>query len=51
LHLLPRELCLFDYFEAHAAKTVEGCQLFLDLACGAEEDVANVIEGVVMENS
>jgi predicted phosphate transport protein (TIGR00153 family) len=36
LHLLPRELCFFDYFEAHAAKTVEGCQLFLDLARGVE---------------
>jgi predicted phosphate transport protein (TIGR00153 family) len=37
LHLLPRELCFFDYFEAHAAKTVEGCQLFLDLARGVED--------------
>ena len=36
MHLLPRELCFFDYFEAHAAKTVEGCQLFLDLARGVE---------------
>lgn len=34
MHLLPREACFFDYFEAHAAKTVEGCQLFLDLATG-----------------
>jgi predicted phosphate transport protein (TIGR00153 family) len=37
LHLLPRELCFFDYFEAHAAKTVEGCQLFLDLARGVKD--------------
>jgi predicted phosphate transport protein (TIGR00153 family) len=37
LHLLPRELCFFDYFEAHAAKTVKGCQLFLDLARGVED--------------
>ena len=37
MHLLPRELCFFDYFEAHAAKTVEGCQLFLDLARGVED--------------
>ena len=34
MHLLPREACFFDYFEAHAAKTVEGCELFLDLAKG-----------------
>jgi len=34
MHLLPREACFFDYFDAHAAKTVEGCELFLDLAKG-----------------
>jgi uncharacterized protein Yka (UPF0111/DUF47 family) len=37
MHLLPRELCFFDYFEAHAAKTVEGCELFLDLARGVDD--------------
>jgi predicted phosphate transport protein (TIGR00153 family) len=37
MHLLPREDCFFDYFEAHAAKTVEGCELFLDLAKGTED--------------
>ena len=37
MHLLPREACFFDYFEAHAAKTVEGCQLFLDLAKGTDD--------------
>jgi uncharacterized protein len=38
MHLLPRELCFFDYFDTHAAKTVEGCELFLQLA-SCEEDV------------
>jgi len=37
MHILPRELCFFDYFEAHAAKTVEGCELFLDLARGTDD--------------
>jgi uncharacterized protein len=37
MHVLPRELCFFQYFEAHAEKTVEGCELFLDLACGADD--------------
>ena len=37
MHLLPRETCFFDYFEAHAAKTVEGCGLFLDLARGVAD--------------
>ncbi len=37
MHLLPRELCFFDFFEAHAAKMVEGCELFLDLARGAAD--------------
>lgn len=37
MHLLPREACFFDYFEAHAEKTVEGCQLFLDLAKGTDD--------------
>lgn len=37
MHLLPREACFFDFFEAHADKTVEGCRLFLDLANGVED--------------
>jgi hypothetical protein len=37
MYILPRELCFFDYFEAHAAKTIEGCELFLDLARGADD--------------
>jgi uncharacterized protein len=37
MHILPRELCFFDYFDAHAAKTVEGCELFLQLARGADD--------------
>jgi uncharacterized protein len=37
MHLLPREACFFDFFEAHAAKTVEGCELFLDLARGTPD--------------
>jgi hypothetical protein len=37
MHLLPREACFFDFFEAHAQKTVEGCELFLDLARGAQD--------------
>ena len=37
MHILPRELCFFDHFDAHAAKTVEGCELFLDLARGVND--------------
>jgi uncharacterized protein len=37
MHILPRELCFFDYFETHADKTVEGCELFLELARGVED--------------
>jgi len=37
MHLLPRETCFFDFFEAHAAKTVEGCELFLALARGSQD--------------
>jgi uncharacterized protein len=37
MHLLPRETCFFDHFDAHAAKTVEGCELFLDLARGTDD--------------
>jgi predicted phosphate transport protein (TIGR00153 family) len=34
--LLPRETSFFDFFEAHAAKSVEGCREFLSLtATGA----------------
>lgn len=36
MHILPRELCFFRYFEGHAEKTVEGCELFLELARGAD---------------
>jgi len=35
MRLLPRENCFFDQFESHAAKTVEGCRLFLELAQGS----------------
>jgi uncharacterized protein Yka (UPF0111/DUF47 family) len=37
MHLMPREACFFDFFEAHADKTVEGCQLFLELARGVPD--------------
>jgi uncharacterized protein len=37
MHILPRELCFFDYFESHATKTLEGCELFLELARGVED--------------
>ena len=37
MNLLPRETCFFDFFEAHAAKTVEGCELFVQLARGVED--------------
>ena len=37
MHLLPRETCFFDFFETHAAKIVEGCELFLDLARGTDD--------------
>jgi uncharacterized protein Yka (UPF0111/DUF47 family) len=30
-------MCFFDFFETHAAKTVEGCELFLELARGSED--------------
>jgi uncharacterized protein len=32
--LLPRETSFFDFFEQHAAKTVDGVKEFLELACG-----------------
>jgi uncharacterized protein Yka (UPF0111/DUF47 family) len=37
MKFLPREICFFDFFEAHAAKTVEGCELFVQLARGVED--------------
>lgn len=37
MHILPRELCFFDYFESHADKTVEGCALLLELARGVQD--------------
>jgi uncharacterized protein Yka (UPF0111/DUF47 family) len=37
MHLLPREACFFDFFEAHADKIVEGCELFLALARGVSD--------------
>jgi predicted phosphate transport protein (TIGR00153 family) len=37
MHLLPREACFFDFFDAHAEKTVEGCELFRDLARGTDD--------------
>jgi len=37
MHLLPREMCFFDLIENHAAKTVEGCELFLELARGTDD--------------
>ena len=37
MHILPRDNSFFDYFETHAAKTVEGCELFLELAQGAAD--------------
>ena len=37
MHLLPRETCFFDLFEAHAEQIVHGCRLFLDLANGVAD--------------
>jgi len=68
MRLLLREESSFDDFEKHAAKTVEGCRTFVEMAQGkippAEaspkvsvvetdrcEDVANAIEGVVLESA
>jgi predicted phosphate transport protein (TIGR00153 family) len=33
--LLPRETSFFDFFDRHAAKTVEGAKQFLELASGS----------------
>ena len=41
MNLLPRENCFFDFFEKHAANTVEGCRLLVRLAKG-EEDVRSL---------
>lgn len=37
MYILPRELCFFRHFEAHADKIVEGCELFLELASGTDD--------------
>jgi len=37
MHFLPRDLCFFDFFEDHARRTVEGCELFLELARGTDD--------------
>jgi hypothetical protein len=37
MRFLPRQICFFDYFEDHARKTVEGCELFLELARGSDD--------------
>jgi uncharacterized protein len=35
MHILPREHSFFYFFEDHARRTVEGCELFLELARGS----------------
>jgi len=40
MRLLPREESFFDDFEKHAAKTVEGCRAFLDMAEGGNDCAA-----------
>jgi predicted phosphate transport protein (TIGR00153 family) len=60
MRLLPREESFFDDFEKHAAKTVEGCRVFLEMAesssdCAAvsprmkaiESECDNITHGVV----
>jgi predicted phosphate transport protein (TIGR00153 family) len=37
MRLLPREESFFDDFEKHAAKTVEGCRAFLEMAEGSAD--------------
>jgi uncharacterized protein len=37
MRLLPREHSFFDFFENHARRTVEGCELFLELARGSDD--------------
>jgi uncharacterized protein len=40
MRLLPREESFFDDFEKHAAKTVEGCRAFLEMAESSADCVA-----------
>ena len=49
MRFLPREESFFDDFEKHAAKTVEGCRAFLEMAesatdCGAVSARVKAIE-------
>lgn len=37
--LLPREVCFFDYFEQHAAMSVQACNEFLALVQGKADNV------------
>lgn len=37
MRLLPREHSFFYFFEDHARRTVEGCELFLELARGCDD--------------
>jgi uncharacterized protein len=37
MRILPREESFFDEFEKHAAKTVEGCKAFLEMADGTTD--------------
>ena len=37
MRILPREESFFDDFEKHAAKTVEGCKAFLEMADGSTD--------------
>ncbi len=37
MRFLPREESFFDEFEKHAAKTVEGCKAFLEMADGSTD--------------
>jgi predicted phosphate transport protein (TIGR00153 family) len=48
MRFMPREESFFDDFEKHAAKTVEGCKVFLEMASGAVDCVngAPRIEGI-----
>jgi hypothetical protein len=38
--LLPKEVCFFDYFEKHAAMTINACRAFLELTEGKKENIA-----------
>ena len=37
MHLLPRDDSFFGFFEDHAHRTVQGCELFLNLARGSDD--------------